>query len=330
MRPQVRYESAGGVVWSCSRVPLLGGLGPQIHQEPHAMFVRAIEKVCEFTRPIHSFVRYHSSPEPIAGAGTLFFVNDQGWALTCAHVAKLVADAEAICQRYDEFQQEFRARRGSEKENKLRKELARKFGYEKGSIAELRNMFVNCAEGSTAYVIKADPELDVALIQFEGFTSLNPTSFAKFAKSGAELKAGKFLCRVGYPFPEFKNFRYDPVSETTSWTNTGRQDTPFFPLEGMVTRQLVNDAGNVIGIELSTPGLRGQSGGPVFDSEGCIWGMQASTAHLDLDFDVNQEVMRGGAKKRVHDSAFLHVGRAVHLDGLKKFMTANGVSFDEA
>ena len=96
----------------------------------------------------------------------------------------------------------------------------------------------------------------------------------------------------------------------------------------MLTRHLVKD-GNVIGFEMSTPGLRGQSGGPVFDSEGVIWGMQSATNHLDLNFDVDQEVFRNGLKKRVRDSAFLHVGHCVHVDVLKDFMNEHKVQFTE-
>ena len=92
---------------------------------------------------------------------------------------------------------------------------------------------------------------------------------------------------------------------------------------------VADDAGNVIGFELSTPGLRGQSGGPVFDSEGKVWGTQSQTIHLDLDFDVDQQVMRGGLPRRVQDSAFLHVGHCVHVDVLKSFMRAHNVRFNE-
>ena len=106
-------------------------------------------------------------------------------------------------------------------------------------------------------------------------------------------------------------------------------DTPRFPIEGMVTRH-VSDSNNVIGFEMSTPGLRGQSGGPVFDTDGKVWGMQAQTAHLDLDFDINQKVMRSGKEKHVEDFAFFHVGRCIHVDVLKSFMNDNNVNFSEA
>src|SRR5882672_1473622 len=98
----------------------------------------------------------------------------------------------------------------------------------------------------------------------------------------------------------------------------------------MVTRLVGKDAQSIVGFELSTPGLRGQSGGPVFDTSGVIWGIQSRTHHLDLDFDVNQEVYRNGVKKKVKDSAFFHVGVCVHVDIMKSFMRTHAVNFQEA
>lgn len=97
----------------------------------------------------------------------------------------------------------------------------------------------------------------------------------------------------------------------------------------MLTRHLADQSGTVTGFEMSTPGLRGQSGGTVFDTQGKVWGMQSQTGHLDLNFDVDQLVNRDGVQKRVQDSAFLHVGLCVHINALKAFMMKNGVHFDE-
>lgn len=57
--------------------------------------------------------------------------------------------------------------------------------------------------------------------------------------------------------------------------------------------------------------------------------MQSGTAHLDLNFDLDQEVRRGAKRKKVTESAFLHCGHCVHVDVLKDFMRHNGVAFNE-
>ena len=285
------------------------------------MFVEAIEKAAAFTRPIHSIRRYYGSKVVIPGAATLFFVNEEGWALTCKHVAGTLMAADKLNASYKAFKNEMR--RGQN-----RKGLERKYGYSKKSVkpVEILNMFVNCVEGMSRCEIQVHPTFDVALIRFDGFQKLLCDAFPVFPADTSALKQGKFLCRLGFPFAEFENFRYDETADSIIWTNKGRPLTPRFPIEGMVTRHLGNNGG-VFGFELSTPGLRGQSGGPAFDADGRVWGMQFGTTHLDLDFDVDMEVFRNGRKKPVRESAFLHVGRCIHVDVLKEFMSEHKVRF---
>ena len=137
------------------------------------------------------------------------------------------------------------------------------------------------------------------------------------------------LSRLGFPFPEFSNFAYDVSTDSIDWNDQGKDSTPQFLIEGMVTRHLLGPNGDMVGFEMSTPGLRGQSGGPAFDVRGRVWGMQAATAHLDLNFDVDMQVIRNGRSKRIMEHAILHVGRCVHVDVLKAFMREHDVSFDE-
>lgn len=293
------------------------------------MFVQAIETAAKFTRPIYSISRNYGSTQVVAGAATLFFVNAEGWALTCGHVADQIVAADEIENKFQSFKEELAARQDEKKRRQLIRELERKYEYSKHTTVELLNMFRNCIEGELNLRIFRSKKYDVALLKFNGFTKLLCDAFPFFPADTSELKQGKFLCRLGFPFPEFTNFAYDEASDSIRWTDTGRADSPRFPIEGMLTRHLIDKDGQVIGFEMSTPGLRGQSGGPVFDMDGKVWGMQSATAHLDLNFDVDQEVIRNGLKKRVKDSAFLHVGHCIHVDVLKSFMREQGVQFQE-
>ena len=84
----------------------------------------------------------------------------------------------------------------------------------------------------------------------------------------------------------------------------------------------------IIGLELSTPGLKGQSGGPLFDKEGVVCGLQSSTGSLPLGFDqVNREIMVHGKKKKVSNYPFLHLGICVHVDFIKRFLDENDVKY---
>ena len=74
-------------------------------------------------------------------------------------------------------------------------------------------------------------------------------------------------------------------------------------------------------IETSTPGLRGQSGGPIFDVAGAVCGMQSKTAHLPLGFSP-----RSKSRRRVTEHQFLNVGLAVHAETMLEFFDRHGVA----
>jgi len=79
---------------------------------------------------------------------------------------------------------------------------------------------------------------------------------------------------------------------------------------------------------MSTPGLRGQSGGPLFDREGIIYGMQSATNHLHLGFDLkDKELVTDGKKTKVSNYPFLHVGISVHVDKIKDFLNMHKIDF---
>ncbi len=290
------------------------------------MFVNAIETVAAFTRAIHSIHRNYGSEAVNPGSATLFFVNADGWALTCGHVANLFRAGEQLHAKYKQFKAELAVTHEGKADGEWRKELEGKYEYSENVPVELHSMFVNCVQGRLNLEVRIDSDHDIALIKFSDFDRLRCDRFPVFPKDTSGLKQGKTLCRLGFPFPEFTNFAYDQENDSIVWTETGRSR---FPIEGMLTRHLADKSGAVPGFEMSTPGLRGQSGGPVFDTQGKVWGMQSRTRHLDLNFDVDELVNRDGVQKRVQDSAFLHVGLCVHVNALKSFMRKNGVHFDE-
>jgi len=293
------------------------------------VFVEAIEIVAKYTRPIHSISRTYGSTVVQPGTATLFFVNSDGWALTCGHVIDILIAGEQLATKAQAYKEELNKSGRTIKKGKLLNELRKQHGYSKGKIYELHNNFINCIEGELKFKCVKHKKHDVALIKFDAFSKLLCGEFPVFPSDTSTLQRGRILCRLGFPFPEFKNFRYDEDKDILEWTDTEKKNTPLFPSEGMVTRFVSDNQGNRFAFELSTPGLRGQSGGPAFDTEGKVWGMQFQTVHLDLNFDVDQEVLRKGKKTHVKDSAFLHVGRCIHIEVLKTFMRENNVPFEE-
>lgn len=292
------------------------------------MFVEAIEKVDAFTRPIHSINRTHGGLVT-PGSATLFFVNDEGVAITCKHVLNVIAQADEINKHYAQFKAE-RDRLPKDMHYKKKLQgLELKYKLKKETIVQAKNTFVNTFDHISDIVCHAHPTLDLAILMFKGFTKKYYTSYATFLKDSSEAKQGKYLCRLGYPFPEFNNFEYNVIADDINWTTMGNSNSPRFPLDGIITR-FVGQDNQLTAIEMSTPGLRGQSGGPLFDRDGIIYGMQHLTSHLHLGFDIKEkEIVQDGKKAKVSNYPFLHVGHCIHVDRIKEFLREHRIQYHE-
>ncbi|MBD2700616.1 trypsin-like peptidase domain-containing protein [Spirosoma sp. BT702] len=294
------------------------------------MFVDAIERVDSFTRSLHSIIRFYGHDDIVPGTATLFFVNQEACAITCRHVAELIAQSDSIYHNYREFQGARRDALRDKNATHLISKLEVKYKLDINTIIRIRNNFVGCVDQFQRLNIDLHPSEDLALLRFEGYNRILYRSHATFLGDTGRIKPGRTLCRLGYPFPEFTNFRYNPAVDDIEWTTIGRLVSPSFPIDGIVTR-LTAGKNSIVGIEMSTPGLRGQSGGPLFDANGVIYGMQSATNHLHLGFDIeNHEVLVNGRRSRVSNYPFLNVGRCVHVDVIKAFLREKGVKFEEA
>lgn len=293
------------------------------------MFVSAIKEVSQFTRPLQSILRFYGSKEIVPGLSTLFFVNDQGVAVTCKHVAQLILNSNPTNKKYQKFRQERTKLNNDLMHQQNLIALEKKYGYKLETIVQIKNSFMGCVDRFSNITIHLHKTLDLAIIKLEGFNSIKYTSHAKFLKDTSKIEPGKSLCRLGYPFPEFKNFKYLKETDDIQFDNSKQAVVPYFPIEGMVTRNII-EKNALTGIEMSTPGLRGQSGGPLFDENGIIFGMQQSTKHLHLGFDLEEkEILVNGRKKKVSDYAFLHLGQCIRTDVIKEFLKEHQVNFSE-
>jgi hypothetical protein len=295
------------------------------------MFVKAIEEIQQYTRSVHTIVRHYHNNFIQPGAATLFFVNEFAVAITCKHVLDQLLAEHTINGNYNNFKAEKKLL-GTKIDGKYKKQLQvleEKYNYTSHeAVAQLRNSLMNCTDSAT-YDYIPHPTLDLAILKFKDVKQYHYTSYATFIKDSSQLKQGKSLCRFGFPFAEFTNFQYDSINDEIGFTNTGNMGSPSFPIDGILTRH-VAEAQKIVGLEISTPGLRGQSGGPLFDTNGLVCGMQSGTVQYHMGFDEQKiEIISKGKKSNTINHSFLNVGRCVYVDAIKEFLILNNVKYYE-
>ena len=217
------------------------------------------------------------------GIGAGMIINDKGYFITAGHILKKISELDQQVINYKP------QRRG--KRNHVT-HYAAIFG---GTNAPLDSALVQ-------------EELDLGIGKLNGYVPPAGHPFPKFRLR--EVEQGELLCRLGYPF-------VDGIKPT--WDqNKGFAFTNLFPVPQFVNEALVSRFAKLqsgVWIETSSPGLRGQSGGPLADSDGYICGVQVNTHHYPLGFE-------GKGRNQV-----LNVGRAVHVESVKSFLDTNKISY---
>ena len=164
---------------------------------------------------------------------------------------------------------------------------------------------------------------DLALGRLEPFEPSLVQSYP-VVRAPASLTPGTSVCKLGYPFHSVST-TFDEDADTFVFTE-GAFPMPRFALEGMVTRirsggRTPDGSVEVSYVETSTPGLRGQSGGPIFDVEGRLCALQVHTVHYPLGF--SPVVQHDG--QQVEEHQFLNVAVGVHAATILAFLAQHGV-----
>jgi hypothetical protein len=255
--------------------------------------------------------------------GTCLVVNSDGWVLTAAHLFTLgiLALERKVEARRDHSAKvaEVRASGGHTKE--IAKRLRALGQPDADSPTNMSTWWGNDKWRWTE--VHVDEVADIAVVRLSGFDPKQVPTYPVFkaAKPGTPLPKGTSLCRVGYPFAELDT-SFDDSRGAFIFDPTGRL-VPF-PIEGILTREVAKNAtdGPIL-IETSSPGLMGQSGGPIFDVGGVVWSVQSKTNSYYLGFNpVNPEKNK--------EYQYMNAGLGAHPSRIAALLTAKGVVFSTA
>lgn len=251
-------------------------------------------------------------------------LNREGWILTAHHVLRM---AQELIQGAAQYADRDRQRAEIAQNVQLsEKEKSRQMrAIQKTRPDDTQHAAVWWALDGMALVESHSIEAaDIAVARLAPFDPSWISEYPSLIETTKELQQGRSLCRLGFPFntvvPTFddktKQFGLPPGTALA-----------VFPIEGIYTRTgMIGTHPNgfpVAFLETSSPGLRGQSGGPIVDRNGTLWSIQSNTEHLSLGFD--PPVPGGKSGQREHQ--FLNVGRGTHPATIRGLLDEKGISY---
>lgn len=217
------------------------------------------------------------------GAGMI--VNSEGGLITAGHIIKQIIDLH------------------NQTENKPSKNSNRATHF---------TVVIGNTKTTELTVVKIVDEIDFGLAIIKGYVPPSGQQYPKFRVDN--VHPGEFLCRAGFPFIHRlagKNPRVEFNNGSFNFIDIF--PTPLFINEAMVSRFMDLPSGTWI--ETTSPGLRGQSGGPLADTDGLICGMQVNTEHYPLDFS------------GIGRNQMLNVGRALHVKSIVRMFEENNIEY---
>lgn len=297
------------------------------------MFLQACRTASKFTFPV--IILQRTVDGKCSGAiGAFIVLNDEGWIATCNHIAQIInngsqADAKA---KSIEAQQSAIKTDASLSNKEKQKKLSALPRLRNNDLARLGVIWgINLAPPAPLSIAEFHlaPAVDLAIGKLENFDPKWVSSYPIIKNPAMDFEQGTSLCRFGYPFHEIVP-TWDSVADRFNLPKDAFP-IPQFVMDGILSRMMNVRVLNITApppfpmmyFETSTPGLRGQSGGPVFDSKGTVWGVQSQTAHYPLDFNPQVPKSTKGEK----EYQFLNVGRCIHAESIIGLLKIHNVKY---
>lgn len=246
------------------------------------MFADAMEKAAGYVRPVKTIARIYKSDEVIPQAATMFFVNREGAAVTCRHIAEEIMRAGRINARYDSFRKELNSLPADRSIRIETNRMERRFDYLKGETTiQLRYSFADCYEKIERLSIDMHPFRDLAIIRLQGSGGMKYSGNCTFSAT-QKPRPGMSVCRLGYPVTGFDDYEFFPERDDIQWTVSGAHVPVQIPSDGMIVRTY-SEEGRAKGFVLSGLCGAGYCGAPVVNRDGVLMGMVSGTSTEIVD-----------------------------------------------
>ena len=281
------------------------------------MFAEACRRAAEYTRPVVVSTR-HQNGTVKTESGSFVVLNRDGWIVTAGHM-------------YDSFVRYQTDRNKLKEVESLNASRSQRPGAPSSQVKPDPELIRNHSfwwgwDGVRIADVFVNRQIDIAVGRLEPF---DPSWIGAYPvlRDPAGVVPGMSVCRTGYPFMNI-TATYDEEADAFRIPKIPCRDF-IFPNDGMVTR-IVRRGKTSDGrferdyVETSSPGLRGQSGGPIFDREGRICAVQVQTQHMPLGFHPTVEY----DGRSVVENQFLNVGLGVHVATLRAVLDERGVRYD--
>ncbi|MCK4273321.1 MAG: trypsin-like peptidase domain-containing protein [Dehalococcoidales bacterium] len=288
------------------------------------MFAKACELANHFTRPIIVSMRFYDKSIE-CGAAAFVVLNDEGWIITAAHIWGPILAFQKHAAEMKQYEEQIK--KAEQDRTLTAKQRKKQLKQIKPNLRWIINTSIWCSWDSVAIKdIKALPEGDILIGRLEPYEQSWVKQYPIIKDPNKSLQPGTSLCKLGYPFHKL-NATFDENTNTFVMA-PGAVPLPRFPIDGIYTRNVVfgkskDGKYDIKYLETSSPGLKGQSGGPIFDINGTVWAIQSRTTSYPLGF--NPKVKKDG--KEVEENQFLNVGLGIHPEIIVAFLTDNGIKF---
>ncbi|MDZ4170374.1 MAG: serine protease [Coriobacteriia bacterium] len=269
------------------------------------MFAEAIDVASGFTFP-YVGLRRRADGSVFTVVASFVVINSDGWVVTSAHIVEEMLAAMRSAEQA-----------AADPGRPLSAELV----TERTEIWAL-----NPAANSQLVGGRVNRAADLAIGRLEPFDpAWLPVAPVLRDTDTAPLRQGESVCRLGFPFHTVEA-AWDGDENRFALAKNAFP-APRFALDGIISRfnrRTSVDGAEVTFVETSSPGLKGQSGGPLLDTAGRIIGIQSQTAHLDLGFDARYPASDG---QPVIERQFLNVGLATHVSDLRGILDVEGAAY---